>query len=57
MIWRAVGWLLCLVGWHDWTSKFQEGILPNLEEAGRDPTVTFLEWSARYCKRCEEPYN
>ena len=57
MIWSVVCWLLCIVGFHDWTSKFDQGINPNMEEAKRDPTVTFWDWSAVYCKRCEEPYD
>ncbi len=57
MIRSAVGWLLCLVGLHDWTSKFDQGIRPDMEAARRDPLVTFYEWSAMYCKRCEETYD
>lgn len=52
MIWRAVGWLLCLIGAHDWTSKFQEGIKPNMEEVKGDPVKSFWAWSSQYCRRC-----
>ncbi len=45
--------LWCLLGWHAWTCKAEQGIKPTEEEI-RDPIAGFASYSKMYCKNCEK---
>lgn len=47
---RAIGWLLCLIGDHDWTSRHQRGEVPDMEKVMS--IEYFYEWSTMFCDRC-----
>ena len=49
------GWLNCLGGIHDWTSKAQQGIKPTEEELSRG-LAGFDSYATMYCARCGEVY-
>ena len=47
---------LCLIGDHEWTSKHEEGILPN-EWQLKSGLSGFKDYAKMYCKRkhCRKP--
>lgn len=58
-----MGWLLCLIGDHAWTSRALEGLQPTAEEQAPQPGDTsaetlrkFKSYATMYCKRCGKVY-
>ncbi len=47
-----IGWLRCLLGDHAWTSRHQQGLVPDPAKIRADPVGYFFEWSTMYCDRC-----
>ena len=52
MLRRIGGWLLCLMGDHNWTCKAEEGIDPDPVKLKANPVAYFWEFAQMYCKRC-----
>ena len=42
----------CLLGFHNWTCKAQEGIAPTYEMFEHDIAAEFREYAWPYCKHC-----
>ena len=57
-----IGWLLCLIGDHDWTCRAAQGLKPLLEDMpkkGDNEKTTlakFRRYATMYCKRCYKVY-
>ena len=53
-----MGKFWCLIGSHDWTSKAEQGILPDKKLLKANPIDYFWDYSAMYCNRpgCKAKY-